>query len=157
MITGKLSQISNQLNYLNNKRVLKAANLIGSLNFQNLQDNVYEIEGKDFYYILASYQTVDIKKRPAEAHRKYIDFQYVISGKEEIGFTDYSNIKKIRSEYINEKDAEFFDSVVNECFVTLYQNNYAIFFPEDVHRPGVYLNNANNVRKAVFKILIDKN
>ena len=155
MITGKLPKTNGQLEYLKDKRILKAASLIGSLNFQDMADNVYEIEGKNFYYILVSYQTGDIKEKTPEAHRKYIDLQYVINGKEKIGYTDYSNIKKVRSEYDSEKDVEFFDSIDNECFVTLYQNNYAIFFPEDVHRPGVCVNNADNVRKAVFKIMID--
>ncbi|MCL6086817.1 MAG: YhcH/YjgK/YiaL family protein [Actinobacteria bacterium] len=158
MITGKFSKMCTQLNYLEDKRILKAFNLIESLNFPSLPDNIFEIEGKNFYYILSSYQTTtNIKEKPAEAHRKYLDLQYIIYGKEKIGFADYSNIKKAYSEYNPEKDIEFFDSIDNECFITLSQNHYAIFFPEDIHRPGISINNPINVRKVVFKFLIGIN
>ncbi|MCL5069800.1 MAG: YhcH/YjgK/YiaL family protein [Actinobacteria bacterium] len=156
MITGKLTKIYGQLDYLKDKRILKAVSLIESLNFSGLPDNVFEIEGKNFYYILSSYQTTsDIKGKPAEAHRKYLDLQYMIYGKEKIGFADYSNIKKIHSEYDPEKDNELIDSVDNEYFFTLNQNHYAIFFPEDIHRPGISIDNPVNIRKVIFKFSID--
>lgn len=130
MIIGKLSKMYGQLDYLKDKRILKAVSLIESLNFPGLPDNVFEIKDKNFYYILSSYQTAaDVKEKPAEAHRKYLDLQYIIYGKEKIGFADYSNIKKIHSEYSPEKDMELFDSIDNECFIPLNQNHYAIFFP----------------------------
>jgi len=156
LITGKLSKVHGQLDYLNDKRILKAVSLIESLNFPSLPDNIFEIEGKNFYYIISSYQTTaDIKGKPAEAHRKYLDLQYIIYGKEKIGFADYSNIKKVHSEYSSENDVEFFDSLDNECFITLNQNHYAIFFPEDIHRPGISINSPGNVRKVIFKFLIN--
>jgi YhcH/YjgK/YiaL family protein len=155
MILGKLPKIYGQLNYINDNRILKAVNLIESLNFSALPDSIFEIEGKHFYYTVSSYQTAaDLKEKPAEAHRKYLDLQYVIYGKEIFGFADYSNIKKNRSDYNPEKDIELFDSIDNESFFTLMQNHYAIFFPEDVHRPGLSKNNPSNIRKIVFKILI---
>lgn len=62
MITGKIPKIYGQLDYLKDKRILKAVSLIESLNFPYFPDNVFEIEGKNFYYILSSYQTTtDIK------------------------------------------------------------------------------------------------
>lgn len=156
MITGKLSKLCTQISYLEDKRILKAFKLIESLNFPNLPDNIFEVEGKNFFYILSSYQTVPItKEKPAEAHRKYLDLQYIIYGKEQVGYSDYSNIKKVSMKYDPEKDVELFDSVENECFITLNQNNYAIFFPEDIHRPGICVNNPDNVRKVIFKFLIE--
>ena len=156
MIIGKLTKMHSQLDYFNDKRILKAVHLIDSLNFTDLQDNVFEIEGKSFYYILSSYQTVaDFKEKPAEAHRKYLDLQYIIYGKEKFGFADYSNIKKSHLEYNPEKDIEFFDNIDNECFITLAQNHYAIFFPDDIHRPGICIDNPSNIRKVIFKLLIN--
>jgi YhcH/YjgK/YiaL family protein len=156
MILGKLHKVSGQLHYLNDERILKAAYLIDSLDFPALQDNVFEIEGKNFYYILSSYQTVaDYKEKPAEAHRKYLDLQYIIYGKEKFGFADYSNVKKSHSEYSPEKDIEFFDEIDNECFIPLNQNQYAIFFPEDIHRTGICIDKPCNVRKIIFKLLIN--
>jgi len=156
LITGKLPKLKSQLDYIKDRRILKAVNLIDGLNFPALPDNVFEIEGKNFYYILSSYQTVaDFKEKPAESHRKYLDLQYIIYGKEKFGFADYSNIKKIHSEYNSETDIEFFDNIENECFVTLNQNHYVIFFPEDIHRSGICIDNPSNVRKIIFKILIN--
>jgi YhcH/YjgK/YiaL family protein len=156
MILGKLTRIYGQLNYLNDIRILKAVQLIDSMNFSTLQDDIYEIEGKNFYYILSSYKTVlNYREKPAESHRKHLDLQYVIYGKEKIGFADYSNIKKVYSEYNSDRDVEFFDTIDNECLIPILQNQYVIFFPGDVHRPGICIDNPSNIRKVVFKILIN--
>jgi YhcH/YjgK/YiaL family protein len=157
MITGKLTDCSIQLNYLEDKRITRILKLIESLSFNRLPDNLFEVEGRNLYYILSSYETTsDLKLKLPEAHKKYIDFQYIIYGKEQIGLSDYSNIKKISAEYDNEKDIELFEKVENESFFTLNQNYYAIFFPEDIHRPGICINRPENVRKVIFKLLIDK-
>ncbi len=156
MITGKISETNGQLDYLKDKRILKAIKIIESLDFANIKDNVFEIDGKNFYYFLTSYQTtVDFKEKPAESHRKYLDIQYMINGKEKMGIADYANTRKVHSEYDPEKDAELFDSIDNEYFITLNQNHYIIFFPQDIHRPCLSVNSPENVRKIVFKLLID--
>jgi len=157
MITGKLSGDCMQLKYLKDKRIIQVLKLIESLPFNSLPDNVFEVSGKDLYYIITSYETTgDLSKKPAEAHKRYIDFQYIIYGKEQAGISDYSNIKKIATEYDSEKDIEFIEKVENETFFLLGQNDYAIFFPQDIHRTGISVVRPANVRKVIFKLLIDK-
>jgi YhcH/YjgK/YiaL family protein len=157
MITGKLAEGSIQLNYLKDKRIIQVLKLIESLPFTSLPDNIFEVNGKDLYYIITSYETTgDLSQKPAEAHKKYIDFQYIIYGSEQAGISDYSNIKKITAGYDSEKDIELIEKIENETFLQLNQNDYAIFFPEDVHRTGISINRPRNVRKIIFKLLIDK-
>lgn len=157
MIKGKLSGDCMQLKYLKDKRIIQVIKLIESLPFNSLPDNIFEINKKDFYYILTSYETTgDLSQKPAEAHKLYIDFQYIIYGKEQAGVSDYSNIKKIATGYNPETDVEFIEKVENETFFQLNQNDYAIFFPEDIHRTGICINRPGNVRKVIFKLLIDK-
>ena len=47
----------------------------------------YYIDGENIYANVQSYETKD--DAPFEGHRKYIDIQYMISGVEKIGITNY--------------------------------------------------------------------
>jgi len=155
LITGKLSDSNLQIKYIENKNIIKALKYIENTNFSSFSDNIYELEGKNLFFILSSYKTVtSISEKQAEVHRKYLDLQYLLYGKECIGYANYSNIKKNSSEYDSDKDIELFESVENESFLTLTLGYYAIFFPEDIHRPGLCKDTPANIRKVVFKILI---
>ena len=58
---------------------------------KNLEDGKYEIENETVYASVQTYITKDDAKY--EAHKKYIDIQYMINGAEKIGVTDLSNCK----------------------------------------------------------------
>ena len=53
-----------------------------------------------------------------------------------------------------DKDIELFKKVENESFFILKKDMYIIFFPEDIHRPGLSSTEMRGVRKVIFKILI---
>jgi YhcH/YjgK/YiaL family protein len=69
-----------------------------------------------------------------EAHRNYIDIQYVISGVEEMGWKARSRCERPHDQYDAEKDIEFFaDSP--DSYVALLPGEFVVFFPDDVHVP----------------------
>ena len=72
----------------------------------NIKDGRYEIS--DCLY--ANVQTYNTKDdAPYEAHRDYIDIQYMVIGEEQSGVTDYSNCFT-KEEYNKEKDIEFLEN-----------------------------------------------
>ena len=103
-----------------------------------MDDGVFEVLDKSLYYFILTYRTVkSIEEKPAESHRKYMDLQYIIYGEEKVGYADYRSNKIIEKEYNKKDDIELFKKVENESFFILKKGMYVIFFPEDIHRPGL--------------------
>ena len=85
-----------------------------------------------------------------ETHRKYIDIQYVISGKELIGLTPIENTTVVKP-YDETKDMEF-ETAIEYSLLKANPSSFFIFFPEDAHRPNMKDGN-DKVRKVVIKIV----
>jgi biofilm protein TabA len=85
-----------------------------------------------------------------EAHRRYIDIQYVISGREEIGWRPTAECSRITEAYSDERDLMFFGDSSESWFKVL-AGKFAIFFPEDAHAP---LAGTGSIHKAVIKVAI---
>ncbi len=73
-----------------------------------INDNVYAIIAKE--------NTRKESDAYLEAHRQYIDIQYIISGKEYMGWESIDNCENVHQEYDNEKDLEFFSDKSNTLF-----------------------------------------
>lgn len=115
---------------------------------KNMTDGRYEISDK-IYANLQSYTTKD--DAPYEAHRDYIDIQYMIKGAERSGVTDYSNCS-VKEEYNKEKDIEFLNCNSEEKFYELLENEFFVFFPHDAHKPALKINENKNVKKVIVKV-----
>lgn len=130
-----------------------AFNFLKTSNLIKIGTGKYELEGKDLYVIVDEYTTRNEEDSSFEAHRRYIDIQYIVDGEEKIGIAALENTKEI-TPYDNFKDI---------TFLTSNQNNYRIasperffvFFPEDAHRPCVKTSENIRIRKVVVKIRID--
>ena len=131
----------------------KIIDIIEKTDFTQKDDGTIKIDSDDLYYILTTYNTSDnIEEKPAEAHRKFIDLQYILYGEEKIGYADYTSPKMLLKEYDAGSDIELFKRIEDESFFVLKKDMYSVFFPEDVHRPGLTDKEGHGVRKVIFKI-----
>ena len=89
-----------------------------------------------------------------EAHREYIDLQYLVAGDEEIDVINLGDGVP-EKEYSPEIDASFCresaDAPIAKLFV--FAGSFAIFEPRDAHRPGMKYR-ADHVKKLIFKIKV---
>lgn len=150
MIIDKLS--NSKLYEFKNEGIKRAIEFIKSTDLNSLVDCRSEIDGDNIYVIKSSYKTKRREDAYPEAHKKYIDVQYVISGTEVIGYTPY-NSQKVYKEYDEENDYELYDA---ECsYVTFSDDMFAIFFPEDLHKPGIMSGDLpTEVNKVVVKVRV---
>jgi len=105
---------------------------------------------EDTFLIISEYRTKDTDH--FEAHRKYIDIQYLAKGKEYIFVTPLEPEKQHEIQgYDEAKDLEFFDK---EDFTPhlLSPDKFMVFFPSDGHKPGMKVDTNEVVRKVVVKI-----
>ena len=114
----------------------------------------YDIDGNNLYAPFSEYMSKDDTAARYEAHREYIDIQYVISGKELIGIAPLSDVKDILVPYDAVKDIEFM--TVNQIRnVPATPDRFFLFFPSDIHRPGLKDGENALVRKVVVKVKIN--
>ena len=120
---------------------------------ENYEVGRYEIDGTNLYAIVQAYNSKQEADAKNEAHKRYIDIQYVVSGMECIDSTDLCNAEP-KTEYDPVKDVQFYHPATRPTRSVLQVGDYGIYFPHDVHRPGMCLNgDSQPVKKIVVKIL----
>ena len=130
----------------------KGFNFIRKAVKENLPKGKYEINGKDVYASVQEYDTKPVENCKFEGHRNYIDIQFIISGTEIMDSADIYKAQ-LNSVYNDEKDVEFYAPVDNACRLVVEEGEYAIFMPNDIHRPGIAPNNVGApTKKIVVKI-----
>ena len=129
-----------------NNRIIEGLEFLYKTDFSKLTDGRHVIS--DYMYVnVETYQT----KSDAlyEAHRDYIDIQYIISGEEKIGVTKYSDCTE-NTPYDKERDIEFLNGEGE--FYPMRTGDYMILYPTDAHKPSISLSEQTTVRKAVVKV-----
>lgn len=135
------------------KKIEEAVNLITSLDYSNLEVGRYDVD-EDFFYLVQEYETKPLEAGRYEAHKKYVDIQYVISGKERIDVTAAEGME-IDEEYNEETDLVFFKEPKQAANIILTDGGYAILYPADSHKPGLRVDgNPTPVRKIVGKVRV---
>ncbi len=134
--------------------VKRAINYLKANDFVNMEPGVFELEGKIMYAQVFDAQTEAAHLKKPEVHEKYLDVQFLASGKEKLGFTPDTGSYQI-DEKFEERDLIFYKSVENEGFITATPGCFCVFYPFDVHRPAVAADEPMTVRKVVVKVSLD--
>lgn len=130
----------------------KAFDYISTLDFTNLEDGKYEIDGNHLKAIVSNKQgvTAAVSAEKFECHNQYIDIQVIVNGVETFGWKSRNTCSQPKGEYNAEKDVLFYADAP-EMHFTLTNNQFVIFFPEDVHAPGI---GDAPAKKVVIKVKI---
>jgi YhcH/YjgK/YiaL family protein len=118
----------------------------------NKDSGRYSIDGDDCFALVQSYITKPLSEGKFEAHRKYIDIQFIQAGRETILWTPLATLTNTTEAYVAEKDIAFFATPPHVVPIQLCAGDFTIFFPEDGHAPGLEYNGSTEVRKTVIKI-----
>ena len=114
----------------------------------------YELEN-GAYVSVQEYTTKARSEAKYEAHKKFIDIQMILSGKELIAVSPIEKMT-VSDEYNEEKDFMLFHHN-DECTdYVLEAGDFLILYPQDVHMPGVCVNEKSPVRKIVVKVPVEK-
>jgi YhcH/YjgK/YiaL family protein len=128
----------------------KAFEYIKSQNLATIEDGKFEIAADNLRAIVSNKKgmTADESISKFECHDKHIDIQLCIKGNEQFGWKARADCKDQKGEYNAEKDVVFY-SDVPDMYFHLTDNQFAIFFPEDVHAPMI---GEGEIKKMVIKI-----
>ena len=148
-----VDKIENSGLYKNlSEKIKKSFDYIKQTDLKNLQSGRYDIDGDNIFALISEYQTKVELEGKLEAHKKYIDVQYVIEGEELMGYTPLGE-QEILEPYKEENDIVFFRG--DKLFIKVAKGMFAIFFPEDVHMPGIQSGGKSFVKKLVIKVRVD--
>ncbi|HRR33493.1 MAG TPA: YhcH/YjgK/YiaL family protein [Kiritimatiellia bacterium] len=110
-----------------------------------------DIEGDALFAIVQDYETKPVSEGKLEAHRKYIDIQFVADGEELMGYAPLGRPKVVAA-YDADKDVAFYEG--ESWFTLVRKGMFAIFFPLDAHLPSRHTGTPSRVKKVVLKIAV---
>lgn len=151
MFFGKLDNLARDKGYFA-KPLAQGLDYLAKTDFTKVKAGRYEIEEDSIFALVQDYQTVSKEEKKAETHAKYIDIQYIDQGTEIIGFALANNCNEVEENLLEAKDAVFYKTVKGEMDLIVGRGEYAIFFPNEIHRPGCNFRSGSQVKKVVIKI-----
>ena len=113
----------------------------------------HDIAGDDCFALVQAYTTKPLAEGKFEAHRNYIDIQFVQSGRETLLWAPLAGLAETKS-YDSEKDYALFAAPANATPLRLRSGEFMIFYPEDAHAPCLELDGPCEVRKVVVKVRV---
>lgn len=88
-----------------------------------------------------------------ESHILFADIHCIFQGEEVIYQNPVESLKQTSA--YDEQDDYCLYSGSNEAFIKLRRGDFAVFFPNDGHKPGYHIEKTSLVRKVVMKIRLD--
>lgn len=87
-----------------------------------------------------------------ESHRKFIDIQCLVKGREVIQWVPVKGLS-VLSQYDSKKDIALYNYSGESVSLSMKKGVFAIFFPEDAHNPGLaFRGTSGRIKKVVVKI-----
>ena len=131
-----------------------AFEFINSAINENYAPDSYHLEGAEMYAFIQEYTSKTPDETQFEGHKNYIDIQCVVSGIECMEGMDIDRAV-VKVPYDSEKDVCFYEDDAKAVKAVLEAGDFGIFFPHDVHKPGMgYMGEKAAVKKIVVKVHI---
>ncbi|MBS1920521.1 MAG: YhcH/YjgK/YiaL family protein [Bacteroidetes bacterium] len=130
---------------------VRAFERLKSIDLQNIKEGRYELDGDRLYFILTNNEGKGKEESISrfECHNEYIDIQLCLKGRETIG---WKSRKTCHMNKISEVQGDnVFYNEHPDFYFQLTDNQFAIFFPDDVHAPMI---GESKIKKVVMKIKI---
>ncbi|MFM8703753.1 MAG: YhcH/YjgK/YiaL family protein [Planctomycetia bacterium] len=114
----------------------------------------HEIDGDFAYALVQRYETRPAAAMQLEAHRRYIDIQYVVRGREVIHWAPLAALAEVTLPYDDGKDVALFAAGGPMVPVRLPAGQFMILFPDDAHAPCCVWDEPGEVVKVVVKVAV---
>ena len=154
MIATDLAHITGQLPMT--PAMEKALAFLREQSGRDLQAGRITIDGDRVKASIQVYETIATHAPKAEAHRRYIDLQCIVSGEEDIGWAPLEKLTVTQA----------YDDANDNCFgtvrpedltrVRLRPGQLGVFYPEDAHAPKLAAGAPGPVTKIVVKVMVER-
>jgi len=119
----------------------------------SVPDGKHWLQEPDVFAQISSYQTKPPREGRVEAHQRFVDIQIVLSGSEIIEVTPLCGLIP-ETEDDEQNDIRFYKVPdVPAVRLLLTPGSFALFYPQDTHRPGLTPHSGTTaVKKVIIKI-----
>lgn len=131
--------------------LITALTYLHDTDFAALALGRYAIQGEEIYAMVQAYATKDVSQGVWEAHRRYIDVQYVVEGNERMGYASLSDLTV--SQAYDDKD-DYLLLQGKGDFLTMSPGTFIVLGPQDAHMPQIAVGTSGEVRKVVVKVAV---
>lgn len=146
-----LDTLKNSAAYISvHPRFEKAFEFLHSVNLQELPIGKTELEGADLVVNVIDITGKTTETAKMETHKNFIDIQVPVGAVETMGWKDASKLEQPIAPYNPEKDLTLFEDKASS-FVNVQPFEFAIFFPEDGHQPGI---GEGTYKKIIVKVRV---
>ena len=134
--------------------------VLDSPDMANKEEGRHEIND-DMFYVLSHYHTRPLAQVLPETHRKYIDVQFVRLGREAMLWSPLPLVRnsikeygeQMNTPYKPEKDVQYYNLHHYYSVLPCPTGSVNIFFPNDIHVPGVHFEMGDGSPEPVQKIV----
>lgn len=152
MLQGNKNDIAKLLPYVS-ERLQKALAYVAETDFSKAANGEYEIDGRNVFARVNTYDTEPKAERRPEKHNDYIDVQFVAAGSEAIWYTPLTKDCVETENKAAKEDVIFYAEPGEKNCAVLNAGDFAIFFPWELHRPNCSVGeNPAHVQKIVVKV-----
>jgi uncharacterized protein, YhcH/YjgK/YiaL family len=134
-----------------NPRFKKAFDFLRNTDLAALPLGKMELDGKDLFVNVVEMTGKTADKARMETHNCYIDIQLPVDAPETMGWIAGNKLKQVTDPYNAEKDITFFADKASN-FIKVQPLEFAVFFPEDGHQPGIA--EEGRYKKIIVKVLV---
>ena len=133
----------------------KAIDFLKDKSNHKLPDDRVDVDGDKVFALVQSYDTrMELDDPNFEAHREYVDIQYVVSGKEILGWAPLDEVT-MTGPYKDENDAIMGKAPDDKWSPVRFEPGQVIvLYPTDAHAPGLAVDQPMYVKKIVMKIAV---
>jgi biofilm protein TabA len=115
----------------------------------------HDLDGDHCFALVQTYETKPMAMAKFEAHRKYVDVQFIHSGRETILWAPLAAMREETLAYDEAKEAALWKLVPDVTELHLSAGHFAILFPQDAHAPCVEWGRSEQVFKVVVKVAVE--
>jgi YhcH/YjgK/YiaL family protein len=108
----------------------------------------YEMDGDNVYALVMQYTPAEKETPRFETHDRYIDIQCMLRGSEYQWYLPRSELRDA-TQYNEEKDFTLYSFSGEGSRLMLNPGDFAVYFPEDGHLPGMMAGSEDCVRIVV--------
>jgi YhcH/YjgK/YiaL family protein len=145
-----LDQLENAAAYYTfHPRLERGLRYLQTMDLEHLAPGRYDIASDQVFALVQEYDTKPLAEGFWEAHEKYIDIQYVVAGRENMGYAPLGSLQESE----RNGDLDLIKLEGQGQFVVLNQGSFVVMAPPDAHMPGMAIDGPQLVKKVVVKVL----
>ncbi len=132
-------------------RIARGLEFLAGTDLEALEAGKHELDGKKLFVLVSDYVTKPQSEGRWEAHRHYLDLQYMVTGVERMGVAPATYLRE--TEYQADRDIVWLEG--SGDFLTFAAGQFMLLGPGDAHMPGIAVNHPVKGRKIVVKIALE--